>query len=83
MFQYLPLTFHIQHGLEDKEYKNFLNYYKKREQEIAKQESMEYNELQQKKFRNIWIVKPGEISNRGNGITVCDELSEIKKLINS
>jgi hypothetical protein len=38
---------------------------------------MEYNELQQKKFRNIWIVKPGEISNRGNGITVCDELIEI------
>ncbi len=27
-----------------------------------------------KKYRNIWIVKPGEITNRGNGITVCDDL---------
>ena len=34
-------------------------------------------------MRNIWIVKPGEISNRGNGITVCDELSEIKSILSS
>lgn len=31
-----------------------------------------------KKLRNIWIVKPGEITNRGNGINVCDNLQEIK-----
>lgn len=36
-----------------------------------------------KKYRNIWIVKPGEVSNRGNGITVCDELYEIKNMIKS
>jgi len=23
-------------------------------------------------MRNIWIVKPGELTNRGNGITVID-----------
>ena len=30
---------------------------------------------------NIWIVKPGENSNRGNGITVCSTLSEIKSIL--
>jgi len=31
--------------------------------------------------RNIWIVKPGENTNRGNGISVCSDLSEIKQLV--
>lgn len=30
---------------------------------------------------NIWIVKPGEFTNRGNGITVCKTLEEIKSII--
>ena len=30
---------------------------------------------------NIWIVKPGENSNRGNGITVCSKLREIKQIV--
>lgn len=30
---------------------------------------------------NIWIVKPGENSNRGNGITVCSTLKEIKSIL--
>ena len=30
---------------------------------------------------NIWIVKPGENSNRGHGITVCSKLREIKSII--
>ena len=29
-------------------------------------------------FKNIWIVKPGEVTNRGRGITVCATLDEIK-----
>jgi hypothetical protein len=33
--------------------------------------------------RNIWIMKPGENSNRGNGITVCSTLREIIAEINS
>lgn len=31
--------------------------------------------------RNIWIVKPGENTNRGVGITVLKDLDEIKALI--
>lgn len=36
-----------------------------------------------KKIRNLWIVKPGEASNRGNGITVCDNLNDIKNIVKS
>lgn len=31
--------------------------------------------------KNIWIVKPGENTNRGNGINVCSELNEIRALV--
>jgi len=31
--------------------------------------------------KNIWIIKPGENSNRGNGIMVAKEFEEIQKLI--
>lgn len=30
----------------------------------------------------LWIIKPGERSNRGNGITICKSLEEIKDVIN-
>lgn len=33
--------------------------------------------------RNVWILKPGENSNRGNGITVCSTIKEIIAEINS
>ena len=32
-------------------------------------------------MRNIWIVKPGENTNRGNGIEVCSDINQIKKLV--
>ena len=31
--------------------------------------------------RNIWIVKPGENTNRGQGIEVCSDLNEIKSIV--
>ena len=33
--------------------------------------------------RNVWIVKPGENTNRGNGINVSSNLSEIKSLVSN
>lgn len=30
---------------------------------------------------SLWIIKPGECSNRGNGIEVCESLDQIKKYI--
>lgn len=32
-------------------------------------------------MRNVWIVKPGEITNRGHGITVIDEVSELNQIM--
>lgn len=32
-------------------------------------------------MRNIWIVKPGEITNRGHGINVCGDLESVKTII--
>lgn len=29
----------------------------------------------------MWIVKPGEMSNRGCGIKVCQDIQEIKKIL--
>jgi tubulin monoglycylase TTLL3/8 len=71
VFNYLPLTFHIETGLDDKEYFKFLNYFYKKDKE----------EKQNKKIHNIWIIKPGEFTNRGNGITVCSKLSDIKAIL--
>ena len=31
--------------------------------------------------KNIWIVKPGEETNRGYGITVCETMKEIEEII--
>jgi hypothetical protein len=64
VFTYLPLTFHIKNGLEDDEYLKFLQYY----YSISKNNKSDEPSIH--KF-NAWIVKPGENSNRGNGIIVC------------
>ncbi len=77
VFDYLPLTFHIKDGLEDKKYFEFLRYYHKRAKEIAKNSQ----EKGRHKEYNAWIVKPGENSNRGNGIKMCLTLDQIKAIL--
>jgi tubulin monoglycylase TTLL3/8 len=73
LFKVIPLTFHIKKGMRDPQYKRFLVYHKKRHSIIRKQEKDKENGLNiGRPMRNIWIVKPGELTNRGNGITVID-----------
>ena len=31
--------------------------------------------------KNVWIIKPGENTNRGNGINVSSNFNEIKSLV--
>lgn len=51
VFNYLPVTFHIQKGLEDESYYRFLRYYnQKQKQNKDNENNKEYN---------MWIVKPG------------------------
>lgn len=62
VFHYLPLTFHLTKGTHDKEFKHFLQKYK----EIERNNEADPEEGKKvKKQKNIWIVKPGEITNRG------------------
>jgi len=68
VFNALPLTFHITKGLDDPQFAIFLQAYADFEERQKRGED----------FKNIWIMKPGENSNRGNGITVCHGLVDIK-----
>lgn len=68
-FDFIPLTFHIVEGREDPQFLAFQKYYHRRGKDINKAGE---------KSLNMWIVKPGENSNRGNGIKVCHTLNDIK-----
>jgi hypothetical protein len=92
VFDYLPLTFHIKKGTDDREYKHFVKEFRRRAEEIKKLEELEEKkkngddeseeeDTRVRTGRNIWIVKPGELSNRGSGITVIDEVYELNNII--
>lgn len=68
VFNALPLTFHITKGIDDPQFKVFLDSFTDFENKKKKGEDV----------KNVWIMKPGENSNRGNGITVCHGLEDIK-----
>jgi hypothetical protein len=63
VFDYLPLTFHLQFGEDDPSFMEFVRAY-------------EANKT--KKMFNLWILKPGENCNRGNGICVCNSLEQVR-----
>lgn len=50
----VPLTFHIKRGLGDEQFKEFMG---------------RFNQNRASKRPNFWIMKPGEFSNRGQGIS--------------
>ncbi|CAD8121618.1 unnamed protein product [Paramecium sonneborni] len=78
----LPVTFHVQKGINDIEYQKFLEYFNRRTDEIKEIERTRDRKDKKKLPINLWIIKPGELTNRGNGITVCNDLNEINKIIN-
>ena len=65
-FNVMPLSFHINEENKEVEYEKFKEAYKKA------------GELYDE---NIWIIKPGEWSNRGNGIILVKSLSEIDRIL--
>lgn len=60
-FDFLPLTFHIKEGESDKEFSKF-------EDVFSNTESHPDLQRHPKLGNNLWIVKPGENTNRGCGI---------------
>lgn len=66
-FKKIPLTFHVSYGSYDTTFKVFL---------------AKFTQLQKSGGDNVWIVKPGECTNRGIGINVCRTLEQIIEAIN-
>ena len=66
----MPLTFHIKEGLGDKEFARFCDVFGSQD-----------NPYFQKLGKSIWIVKPGENTNRGCGIQVCKDIQGIKEIL--
>ena len=73
VYDTLPLTFHIKTGTNDAEYQKFSQYFENENQKCR----------QNKNRKNIWIIKPGENSNRGNGIKVEQDINKIRGLVHS
>ena len=63
------MTFHIRNGVDDPEFKDF----KRTFLEFAKNTA----------FKNVWIIKPGENTNRGYGIQVVSSLTEVQAIVRS
>lgn len=68
-FEYMPITFHIKSD-QDSIFSTFQDYFF----------SLESKKPQ---IQNLWIMKPAEKSNRGQGITICNTLSQIQSILNS
>ena len=63
VLNYIPMTFLIE-GLYDEQFTKFQNFFEKIEQDKLCINDLVNKEKQ--KSRNVWIIKPGENSNRGN-----------------
>jgi len=73
----LPLTFHIKEGINDKEFAKFQDVFKGSEAAISQYGPMD------KLGKHVWIVKPGENTNRGCGIQVCRDIQAIRDIVNN
>jgi hypothetical protein len=75
----MPLTFHIKEGLNDPQFLKFEQLY--HDAQDSNKDTILDNFP---KFgKSLWIVKPGENTNRGCGIQVSKELEHIKNLISN
>ena len=76
---FMPLTFHIKEGLNDPQFLKFEQLY--HDAQDSNKDTILDNFP---KFgKSLWIVKPGENTNRGCGIQVSKELEHIKNLISN
>ena len=67
VFSYLPLTFLVTSGKNDVQFSNFRDYFHENPE----------------KSHNLWIIKPGECTNCGNGIQISSNFQEIEAIISN
>ncbi len=65
-FRSIPLTFHITAAGDNAEYMRF---------------STAFTQCKCRKGESVWIVKPGEYTNRGNGIMISNSLAEMRSAV--
>ena len=65
-FSTLPLTFHVKNGKTDEKFLSF---------------KAAYKEILETSEERLWIVKPGENTNRGKGIKVCSSVEEVRDIV--
>jgi len=75
-FLSLPVTFHVKAGLQDPEFSIFKKYYDNFQLKLKEKEAKG-----EKKETNIWIIKPGENTNRGIGIQVATDYDNLQELV--
>ena len=71
LFRIIPVTYHIVNGENDSEFERFIHenaYLDANSQEV--------------RLNGVWIVKPGENTNRGTGIAVVSTVSQLQKEFN-
>jgi hypothetical protein len=68
VFSIVPKTYHVQLGLNDNQFNLFVEAFKKKEGSVST-------------ACNVWIVKPGEDTNRGSGIMCCNTIEAVKKIV--
>jgi len=73
----MPLTFHIQEGVSDKEFQRFSAVFRLEDLQVL--DGVRYQAM----GKSLWIVKPGENTNQGCGIQVCKDLQSIREIISN
>lgn len=88
-FEYIPITYHVIYGLHDKDFLKFKDFYYDRQNsslfylEIKQWENLsEAERVNSQPPKNIYIIKPGEVTNRGHGITVMNDITQIQYILN-
>ena len=66
-FKIIPLTFHFTSGRNDSSFVKFCAKFQEIQGQCAEDEYL----------NNLWVIKPGESTNRGFGISVSNDLNEI------
>eukprot|EP00931_Biecheleriopsis_adriatica_P051098 TRINITY_DN29609_c0_g2_i1.p1 TRINITY_DN29609_c0_g2~~TRINITY_DN29609_c0_g2_i1.p1 ORF type:complete len:742 (-),score=116.80 TRINITY_DN29609_c0_g2_i1:74-2191(-) len=67
-FGAVPLTFVVRKGSSDEQFQHWCR---------------AFDDITESKGQRMWLVKPGDKSNQGRGIVVCDSKEEVQEVVES